>query len=423
MGTYPWSSMFGGGGDEFGGMGGDEFGASFSFGEPGTQRTLRVPVTILCGFLGAGKTTVVQHILRNREGLKVGVVVNDIAEANIDSAMLAFEDADGIVGLQNGCACCSGRDDLFTRLEQLVESAGNSKLDQPWDRLVVECSGAAQPLGIAEQLEAMAAAGHPLMKRIFLAGIVCVLDGSCFLNQYNADDTEPATDHGEWLPALLTAQLECADTVVINKTDLMQAEELGQLTTMLASLNCNARRFETSFGAVPLRGLLPAQPLDLETMPYVPTLWSRHGIAVKGVENNCGSCGHAHHGECKSGHHAGIVSFVYTRRDQVLDRDKMTQFVQQGFPVAEVRLPWAGVVPGQADAEGQPLGRILRSKGFVQFGGDDARYYWSHAGRQLVLSDCAAAKSHKGVQIVFIGHQDHLNQDAIVQALDSCIAI
>merc|ERR1719235_161937 len=92
----------------------------------------RVPVSILCGFLGAGKTSLVQHILRNREGLKVGVVVNDIAEANVDSELLKFEDADGIMGLQNGCACCSGRDDLFTRLEQLVNSRGVSKRDQSW---------------------------------------------------------------------------------------------------------------------------------------------------------------------------------------------------------------------------------------------------------------------------------------------------
>ena len=78
----------------------------------------KIPVTIICGFLGAGKTTMVQHILGNRSGLKVGVVVNDVAEVNVDSQVLSVQDADGIVGLQNGCACCSGRDDLFARLEE-----------------------------------------------------------------------------------------------------------------------------------------------------------------------------------------------------------------------------------------------------------------------------------------------------------------
>jgi hypothetical protein len=100
---------FGGGGglfdDEEGGRSGFRGGKSRGRAPP---RPPRVPVYIIAGFLGAGKTTLVQHILRNREGLKIGVVVNDIAEANIDSELLKFEDADGIVGLQNGCACCSG---------------------------------------------------------------------------------------------------------------------------------------------------------------------------------------------------------------------------------------------------------------------------------------------------------------------------
>merc|ERR1719160_2188991 len=115
------------------------------YGNTRSQPKPKVPVTILCGFLGAGKTTLVRHILQNREGLKVGVVVNDVAEANIDSEVLAFEDADGIVGLQNGCARCSGRDDLFARLQDLVDSTGISKLGRNWDRLVVECSGVAEP--------------------------------------------------------------------------------------------------------------------------------------------------------------------------------------------------------------------------------------------------------------------------------------
>merc|ERR1719162_2661443 len=114
--------------DGMGGLGG-EFGGGYKSGLGGSaaRSPPRVPVTILCGFLGAGKTTMVRHILQNREGMKVGVVVNDMAEANIDSEVLAFEDADGIVGLQNGCACCSGRDDLFARLQELVDGEGVSK--------------------------------------------------------------------------------------------------------------------------------------------------------------------------------------------------------------------------------------------------------------------------------------------------------
>jgi len=95
----------------FGGGGGRDFSG-------GVQKPRnKVPVTIVCGFLGAGKTTLMQHMLSNRENMKIGVVVNDVAEVNVDSELLSITDADGIVGLQNGCACCSGRDDLFARLE------------------------------------------------------------------------------------------------------------------------------------------------------------------------------------------------------------------------------------------------------------------------------------------------------------------
>ena len=82
-------------------------------------------------------------------------MINDVAEVNVDGQVLSLQDADGIIGLENGCACCSGRDDLFARIEELVESEGISKLEKPWDRLVVECSGVAEPTNIAAELEAV----------------------------------------------------------------------------------------------------------------------------------------------------------------------------------------------------------------------------------------------------------------------------
>lgn len=411
-------------GDEFGMLGdelGDLSGGNNSFSGP---RSVRAPLTILCGFLGSGKTTVVQHILRNREGLKIGVVVNDIAEANIDSAMLAFEDADGIVGLQNGCACCSGRDDLFTRLEQLSKSAGRTKLDKGWDRLVVECTGAAQPLAIAEQLQSMSSSNHPLMKRIFLAGIVCVLDASSFMSNYNSTHSEWTHSDG-WLPELLTSQLECSDTLIINKVDLMPSQGArSELTELVQSLNSNARRFEVSWGDVPLHELLPAEPLDIATMPYVPTLWSRHSIALRGArqtehhhDHKCDhSCDHHHH------HHSGISSFVYSRKDRKFSRLKLTEALQHSMPVDQLVLSWAGQEPMSIKAFDGPVAGVLRSKGFCMMDSDpDMRWYWSHAGRQLQITECPAARLHRGIELVFIGHASSIDQHAIYHWLDQLL--
>lgn len=110
------------------------------------------------------------------------------------------------------------------------------------------------------------------VRRIFLAGIVCVVDASSFMLNYTAASKE-RTHSGGWLPELLTSQLECADTVIINKMDLMPCQDaMSELSELLESLNTNARRFQVSHGEVPLRELLPAEPLDISTLPYVPTL-------------------------------------------------------------------------------------------------------------------------------------------------------
>eukprot|EP00450_Noctiluca_scintillans_P025111 CAMPEP_0194511676 /NCGR_PEP_ID=MMETSP0253-20130528/43404_1 /TAXON_ID=2966 /ORGANISM="Noctiluca scintillans" /LENGTH=441 /DNA_ID=CAMNT_0039355029 /DNA_START=96 /DNA_END=1418 /DNA_ORIENTATION=+ len=429
---------FGGGFGRFGGGGG---GRGF-----GRKPEPRVPLTILCGFLGAGKTTLVQHILRNREGLKVGVVVNDVAEANIDSEVLSFDDADGIVGLQNGCACCSGRQDLFTRLQELVESSGVSKLDRPWDRLVVECSGVAEPESIAQELEAMSLRGDPVMKRIFLAGIVCVVDASTFWEAYNSEGT--ATEDRKSLSALLVSQLESSDTAILNKTDLVDDEALNTLSHLLTKLNLNARQLRAVRGALPLRTLMPAEPVDLDMPAYVPTLSNRHTVAVRSAEldqkkrlaEQVHEHGHAH--ESGSGHehehgHAhdpgsagcamcaatvpshdrfGISSFVYRRQDRAFDPKKLSMLAHQ-LPVKDVSLDFS--VDATDLVPLVTLRGVLRSKGFVHVTGDEKNYYWSHAGRELHVGSCNVKRRVQ--ELVFIGVD--LNEAAIIRALDDCLEL
>jgi len=430
-----------------GGFGGG-FGSGVGFGSNGrgpAKVPPKVPVSILCGFLGAGKTTIVSHILRNREGLKVGIVVNDVAEANVDSEVLNFEDADGIVGLQNGCACCSGRDDLFARLQELVESAGISKLDRTWDRLVVECSGVAEPESIARELEAMGRRGDPVMKRIFLASIVCVVDASAFWDLYNSSNAGDA--ERQPLSALLVNQLESADTVIINKTDLVSAVELERLRTLIATLNANARCFEATKGALPIRTLLPAEPVDLDMPAYVPSLANRHSVAVRHAalkrkppeqvssssdgqgDGNGHGHGHGHsheHDEDCSACAArnvrpqhdryGLASFVYRCSDRRFDAKRLAAAARQ-LPVVEADLQLCGASPGMV-TPAVAFDGVLRSKGFVHIAGSEASYYWSHAGQHVKVTESPGAPC-KGQEIVFIGIG--MKEDAITAALDGCL--
>jgi len=442
-----------GGGRGFGGGGG---------GMGSKKAPAKVPVSILTGFLGAGKTTLVGHILRNRENMKVGVVVNDIAEANIDSEVLKFEDADGIVGLQNGCACCSGRDDLFARLEELVQSTGVSKLDRQWDRLVVECSGVAEPESIARELEAMERRGEPVMKRIFLAGIVCVVDASTFLDTYHS--SEKATDQTQQpLSVLLVSQLESADTVIINKADLVGEAELARLHQLLAALAPNARRLVTTRGALPLRNLMPADPVNIDMPAYVPTLANRHSTAVRSASSTQQAAelaapsaeghGNGHdHGHSHEGHshgdgsdcltcaaqesaerHArfGISSFVYRRADQLFDAQRLAA-AARALPVSAAFLDFeaagssivseasAAAAAAAATAPSAAFRGVLRSKGFVRVRGGEKALYWSHAGKQVQVAAADGVPTRGPSQeLVFIG--SGMDERAICEALDACL--
>ncbi|CAL1137742.1 unnamed protein product, partial [Cladocopium goreaui] len=390
---------------------------------------------------GAGKTTMVQHILKNREGLKVGVVVNDVAEVNIDSEVLKFEDADGIVGLQNGCACCSGRADLFARLQELVESSGITKVEKPWDRLVVECSGVAEPESIAAELEDRGRNGDALMKRLFLAGIICVVDASAFWEMYNSGDQ--GDTERKPLSALLVSQLESSDTVIINKTDLVSSEELTRVSELLKALSPNARQFQATRGQLPLRTLLPAEPIDLEMPAYVPTLPNRHSAAVRSAEGSHASNGHhhdhAHNGEecstCTGARHErfGISSFVYRCHDRSFHPERLATIIRR-LPVVSASIGF--VDPQVSEPIDDPLfAGVLRSKGFVRSLGSDRSFYWSweilqsgfgdscrlcrrHAGRRVEVFPASA--SSKGQEVVFIG--TNLDRAKITAALDASLA-
>jgi len=184
-------------------------------------QTEKLPVTVLSGFLGAGKTTVLSHILHNREGRKVAVIVNDMSEINIDSTMIENEislnrSEEKLVEMSNGCICCTLREDLLDEVNKLAK-------ERRFDYLVIESTGISEPLPVAETFTFSDEDGISLSDVAKLDTMVTVVDGLNFLKDY--DEAQFLQDSGESLGEddersvadLLVDQVEFADVILVSK--------------------------------------------------------------------------------------------------------------------------------------------------------------------------------------------------------------
>jgi G3E family GTPase len=189
-----------------------------------------LPVTVVGGYLGAGKTTLVNDLLTQARGLRAAVLVNDFGEINIDASLIVSHDGDTI-SLSNGCMCCSMTDGFAAALGQILKQSGRL------DHIVVEASGVANPAKIAQTAQAF---GLPL------DGILVVADAeqvrSQAANKYAGDTVQ--------------RQLAQADLIVVNKTDLVSTEAVAKLRPWIAEHAPAAPIFETSYASVPLAVLL-----------------------------------------------------------------------------------------------------------------------------------------------------------------------
>lgn len=242
-----------------------------------------LPVTVLSGFLGAGKTTVLNHILANREGRRVAVIVNDMSEVNIDGALVrggpGESTLDGevalnrseerLVEMSNGCICCTLREDLLEEVSQLAREG-------KFDYLVIESTGISEPLPVAETFTFEDESGQSLSHVARLDTLVTVVDGANFLDQYR--EAQSLAEAGESLGEedqrnvadLLVDQIEFCDVLLISKSDLISETELEALKAILRSLNPDAELIPITQGGVPLDKVLDTGKFNFERAQLAP---------------------------------------------------------------------------------------------------------------------------------------------------------
>ena len=234
----------------------------------------KLPVTVISGFLGAGKTTVLSNILNNRDNKKVAVIVNDMSEINIDSAIVQNEvslnrSEEKLVEMSNGCICCTLREDL---LEEVTKLAKEGRFDY----LVIESTGISEPLPVAETFTFADEDGVSLSDVAKLDTMVTVVDAVNFLKDY--EEAKYLQETGESLGEdddrsvadLLVDQIEFADLILISKTDLVSPSDKERLTAILKALNTDAKIIPIAHGKVDIDEVLNTGLFDFEKAQQAP---------------------------------------------------------------------------------------------------------------------------------------------------------
>ena len=329
------------------------------------------PITLLCGYLGAGKTTLMNKVLTNQKGYKVAVIVNDIGEINVDESLIAkganITDTSSIVGLQNGCICCTLKSDLVQQIENLIAQ-------KRFDYILIEASGVCEPMPIAQAIEQI--------RNGRLDNVVSVVDAKRLVDEFSGGDTLLKKDMDEEdIESLLVQQIEFCSTLIINKKDLVTADEMKKVHAVVKALQPHVKVIEASHGDVAVEDILNTERFDFETV-FESAAWVSHLEHADEEDDDDDEHDHDHeehghhhehdHDEHEHEHHHhehihegddedeyGIGNFVYYRR-RPFNRDKLEEF--------------AGRWPRN----------IIRCKGVLWFSDEEnMAYVFETSGRQI----------------------------------------
>lgn len=351
----------------------------------------RIPITLLTGYLGAGKTTLMNHILQNQEGYKCAVIVNDIGEVNIDSELIqkggvVQEEDASLVPLTNGCICCTLKVDLMKQIAELAQSG-------KFDYILIEASGICEPLPIVQTITMMdgSVEGSEVPPMVKLDCVVTVVDALRLVDEFGGGDKLMSDVDEEDIENLLIQQIEFCSTIIINKTDEVSESDLKKVRAVVKALQPKAKIIETNFCKVELSDVLDTKQFDIDetfsSAGWIAEFENKENEHDDHDEHECHhdhdhdhecchhdhdhdhdhECHHGHHHHCHNHDHGeaeeyGIGSFVYYRR-RPFKLGKLKRWARNDFPK-----------------------NVIRCKGLLWLDADnDMSYVFEQAGKQIQM--------------------------------------